>query len=90
MGTASPLVDGSEEEFIVKRHWGFTRQRDGGTIEYRVTHPSWHVWQVRTSTIEGDLADLYGADLAVALGAPPDSVLLADGSAIAVHRPRRL
>jgi uncharacterized protein YqjF (DUF2071 family) len=90
VGVASPLTDGSEEEFITEHYWGYTRQRDGGTMEYRVTHPRWPVWQVRSAAIEGDLADVYGADLADVLRAVPHSAFLAEGSAIEVHRPRRL
>ncbi|HXN75746.1 MAG TPA: DUF2071 domain-containing protein, partial [Gemmatimonadaceae bacterium] len=35
---------GSEEEFLSDRGWGYTRQRSGATIEYRVQHARWHVW----------------------------------------------
>ena len=32
---------GSEEEFITEHYWGYTKQRDGSTIEYGVEHPRW-------------------------------------------------
>ena len=89
-GVASPLVNGSEEEYITEHYWGYTRQRDGGTLEYRVTHPRWRVWQVQHATLDGDHAELYGAGLAAAIRGTPHSAFLADGSAVAVHRPTRL
>src|SRR5579862_3400245 len=36
-------AEGSEQAFVTQRHWGYTRQRDGSTIEYHVTHPPWGV-----------------------------------------------
>ena len=36
VGSPRPLEPGSEAEFITEHYWGYTRQRDGSTIEYRV------------------------------------------------------
>ena len=44
MGADYVAPPGSEEEFITEHYWGYCRQRDGGTVEYRVAHPSWLVW----------------------------------------------
>ena len=89
-GIATPLVSGTEAEFITEHYWGYTRQRDGGTVEYHVTHPRWRTWTVKSAAVQGDLTELYGAELGDALGRPPDSAFLAEGSAIAVHLPQRL
>ena len=89
-GDAAPLAPGSEAEFIAEHYWGYTRQRDGGTVEYQVTHPRWRTWNVHGAEVRGALADLYGADLGAVLTRPPDSAVLAEGSAIAVHTPARL
>jgi uncharacterized protein len=89
-GTAAPIAGGSEAEFITEHYWGYTRQRDGGTVEYQVTHPRWRVWAVARATLAADVAPLYGPAFADVLAGPPDSAFLADGSAIAVYRPRRL
>ena len=89
-GTATPLVSGSEAEFITEHYWGYTRQRDGGTVEYHVTHPRWRTWTVTSAAVHGDLAELYGAALGDVLRRPPDSAFLAEGSAIAVHMPERM
>jgi len=90
VGAARALVPGSEEEFITEHYWGYTAQRDGGTVEYRVEHPSWRVWPVRAARLTGNVAPLYGADVAAAIAGPPDSAFLADGSPIAVLAPARL
>ena len=90
VGSAEPLRAGSEEEFITEHYWGYTRQRDGGTVEYRVEHPRWRVWQVERATLDGDVAMLAGPELARALRAPPSSAFLADGSGVVVRAPRRL
>jgi len=90
VGAARPLGAGSEEEFITEHYWGYTRQRDGGTVEYRVVHPPWRVWRARHARLTGDVEGLYGADVAAALAAGPASAFLADGSAVTVHAPERL
>jgi uncharacterized protein YqjF (DUF2071 family) len=89
-GTATALVPGSEAEFIPEHYWGYTRQRDGGTVEYHVSHPRWRTWTVSAAAVQGDLSELYGASLGDVVRRPPDSVFLAEGSAIAVHMPARL
>ena len=89
-GEPRALVDGSEEEFITEHYWGYTRQRDGGTVEYRVDHPRWSVWQAQSAALDGDTTPVYGPELARVLRAPPRSVFVADGSAVTVFAPRRI
>ena len=47
-------AEGSEEQFITGHYWGYAARPGGGCVEYRVTHPSWSVWQSRQSAFEGD------------------------------------
>ena len=89
-GSSSALVRGSEAEFITEHYWGYTRQRDGGTVEYEVAHPPWRVWEANNATVSGDLATTYGPELSLALSGPPRSAFVAEGSSITVFRPRRL
>jgi hypothetical protein len=82
---------GSHEEFIARHYWGYAKQRDGGTLEYRVEHPDWRrIWSCRACPFEGDAAALYGAPFAEALRGEPRSAFLIEGSAVAVHRGRRI
>jgi len=89
-GAPRELQRGSEAEFITEHFWGYTRQRDGGTVEYQVAHPSWRVWESPEVRILGDLARTYGPQLGAVLAAPPVSSFVAEGSEITVFRPRRL
>ncbi len=75
----------SSEAFITEHYWGYTRQRDGSTVEYQVEHPRWGVARATDIVIDADLAALYGADLASFLSRPT-SAFLADGSAVSVRR----
>jgi uncharacterized protein len=83
---AVPAAD-SEAAFIAEHYWGYTSQRDGGTIEYRVAHPAWRVWPEGAVETGGDMGAFYGAGFGEVLAAPPASAFLADGSAVSVFRP---
>ena len=89
-GEAALPGEGSEETFITEHYWGYSRQRDGGTVEYQVEHPRWRVWRGQASRFDCDVAQLYGSEFAHALSRPPSSAFLADGSAVIVRRGRRL
>ena len=80
----------SEAEFIVEHYWGYTRQRDGGTVEYRVEHPPWRVAPVISAVLEGDVGRFYGAPFDEALREPPHSSLVAEGSPVAVYSGQRI
>ena len=88
----APIVPApdSEATFITEHYWGYTRQRDGGTVEYEVAHPPWRVWEGADPTLEVDAAGLYGAEFVAPLAAPPSSVFVAEGSPVVVYRPQRL
>jgi uncharacterized protein YqjF (DUF2071 family) len=89
-GEARPLEASSEEEFITEHYWGYTRQRDGGTVEYRVAHPRWYVWTATAARIDGNVRSVYGAAFADVLAGPPLSAFVADGSPITVFAPARI
>lgn len=85
-GVPENLVAGSEAEFITEHYWGYAAQPDGGTIEYRVEHPRWRVWQARDAAFECDVERVYGAQFVGALTAKPSSGFVAKGSAIVVRK----
>jgi hypothetical protein len=82
--------EGSIEQFITEHYWGYSGQPGGDCVEYRVTHPSWRVWQVGRSAFEGDAEKLYGNEIAAVLRDKPRSAFLAEGSAVSVMWGRRL
>ena len=89
-GLPTPLSPGSHEEFISERSWGFTKQAFGGTIEYAVDHPRWNVWRDARWELDGPLGDFYGEPFSSILSGAPASAFVAEGSAVAVHRPQRI
>ena len=89
-GNATVPVVGTEAQFITEHFWGYTRQRDGSTVEYEVRHPSWRVWAGEDADLRADVATLYGAAFEGALAGRPRSAFVAEGSAVSVHWPRRL
>ena len=80
----------SEEQFITEHYWGYAAQRNGGTVEYRVTHPSWRVWSGVGGRLEGDVSELYGQELGMILRGKPSSAFLAEGSEVTLSRGRKM
>ena len=90
-GPAQALVPGSEAEFITEHYWGYNVQRNGDTLEYRVEHPRWMVWDCPDASYLGPARPLlYGRSFADILEADPASAFVATGSEVAVHRGSRL
>jgi uncharacterized protein YqjF (DUF2071 family) len=89
-GDPALALDGSEEQFITEHYLGYAAQPDGGCVEYRVTHPAWRVWSARDAGFEGDVEGVYEKELAAVLRSTPASAFLAEGSAVAVMRGRRV
>jgi hypothetical protein len=83
-------VERSIEQFITEHYWGYAAQRDGGTMEYQVTHEPWRVWTATDAKFTGDASTLYGSELAAVLRGEPQAAFLAEGSPVTVHRGRRL
>jgi hypothetical protein len=75
--------------FTTQRHWGYTRRRDGSTLEYAVEHPPWRVWAAVGAELATEGGDPWKGPAPVLRG-PPLSALVAEGSAVVVSRPQRL
>jgi uncharacterized protein YqjF (DUF2071 family)/predicted DCC family thiol-disulfide oxidoreductase YuxK len=88
-GSLQPLHAGSVEHFILEHYWGYTKQDDGTTSEYRVEHPPWRFWRTRSTQIHGDIAKLYPATFREALQQAPHSAWVAQGSPVAVYAYQR-
>ena len=89
-GVPTVPAPGSEAAFITQHHWGYTRQRDGSSVEYEVEHPPWRTWDAGDATLTMDVARLYGEAFVTSLARAPVSALVAEGSAVSVSPPRRL
>lgn len=84
-GDPEPLEPGSEAEFITERYWGYNRQRDGRTLEYRVEHPPWRVWAAEDFWLTGPVGQFYGPPFERVFDDPPSSAFVAEGSPVAVY-----
>ncbi|MBI1830071.1 MAG: DUF2071 domain-containing protein [Planctomycetes bacterium] len=88
-GEPTVLAAGSEEEFITEHYWGYTKQRDGGTMVYQVEHPAWRVWPASSAMFDCDVEAVYGKAFVPHLR-DPASAFVADGSDIVVRRGERI
>lgn len=89
-GSASLPAPGSEAEFITEHYWGYTRQRNGETLEYHVEHPKWPIREATGAGVSGRLSTLYGSTFGDILSRPHRSAFVASGSAVSVYRGVRL
>jgi uncharacterized protein YqjF (DUF2071 family) len=76
----------SEGFFITEHYWGYSRQRDGSTMEYQVEHPPWRLWDAHEVKFEAEVASLYGPEFVDALKSKPTSALVAEGSEVHVRK----
>lgn len=83
---AAPITAGSLEEFITEHYWGYTFVNNRCTGAYQVAHPRWNIHAVKSYDIKCSAARLYGTAFADVLNDKPQSVFLADGSAVEVHK----
>lgn len=88
--SATPIAEGSEAEFITEHYWGFTRRSPQRTDAYEVVHPRWEQYPIVSTDIQADFGLVYGPAFGFLSKALPQSVLLAEGSAIAVQVGARL
>lgn len=87
---ATPIAEGSEEEFITEHYWGYVKVNSTKTLEYGVEHPRWNVYKTIDQAIDVDFEDVYGTDFSFLENATPMSVFLAEGSKITVKEGHRI
>lgn len=87
--TPASIIAGSEEDFVTNNYWGYTCRRDA-CREYEVQHPLWEAYPVRSYFLEVDFERLYGDKFARLSDQKPTSVLLIEGSPIAVSNSRKI
>jgi uncharacterized protein YqjF (DUF2071 family) len=77
---------GSHGEFIIEHYWGYTRRGKSRTDEYKVEHPKWNLFEAKNVLTEVDFGFTYGEKFGFLAKEKPQSVLLAEGSEIAVYK----
>ncbi len=72
-------------------HWvkeqpaGFNQSRGGKLTSFQVEHPPWRTFPIESYDMTVDFAHLYGDRWRFLQGRTPDSVVLAEGSQIAIY-----
>ena len=79
------MEDGGVEEFIFEHYYGYTKIDSAKTEEYKIAHSRWNVNQIVSYEIKCDFAAMFGIDFSFLQTAKPDSIMLAEGSSIAVE-----
>ncbi len=89
-GAPHPIDPDSEVGFITEHYLGYTPQRNGSTVEYRVAHDRWNFWNAERADFRCDVARVYGAEWSDALTAPPRSAFVCDGAPVSISFPSTL
>lgn len=89
-GEPAHPAEGSIEQFVTEHYWGYSAQRNRGSVGYHVTHPQWRVWKSLRAGFEGDGTEIYGSEFGATLQRPPDSAFIADGSPVVVFAAKRV
>jgi uncharacterized protein len=83
-------AEDSLEHFFKEHEWGFGRDRRRRTLAYRVRHPVWDAYPVRSWSLDFDAEMVYGPGWGILSAEKPASVVLAAGSAVSVYSAERL
>ena len=86
----TPAKEASFEQFITEDYWGYSRQRNGDSLEYEVSHIPWSVWMATVARFEGNAKSLYGPAIGEVLQRQPDSAFIEDGSPVVVFRGKKI
>lgn len=78
----------SMEEYFTDQAWGFARVNERKTLEYRVDHIRWHVYDTRSFMASIDFAANYGPSFAFLQNKEPEYAFMAEGSAIELKKSR--
>ncbi len=82
---ASTIENNSIEEFIFEHYFGYAKLNSEVTEEYQIHHPKWQINTVKAYDIQCDFKAMYGKDFEILNELKPQSVLLAEGSPVAIN-----
>lgn len=84
------MAPDSHEAFIAEHYWGYSTQRDGGTVEYRVEHDPWLVAPALRASLRCDVSSVYGEAFVDTLCGAPTSAFYAAGAPVTIYPGTRL
>lgn len=82
------MQHGSMEEFIFEHYFGFTKINNQISQEYRIDHPRWLINKVSDYSVRCDFENMYGKNFSNLSNVIPDSVFMAEGSAVSIEYKR--
>lgn len=83
-GPAQAPSEDTFDHWVKEQAWGFGRHRSGKAIRYHVQHPTWAAYPVEEYAIRVDTGRMYGPPWRFLEERAPDSVVLAEGSAVSI------
>lgn len=83
---ASPVVKGSEADFLIHRYWCYGKQSEDETNEYSISHAEWPIYSVEEYSIAVDFSRVFGSEFNILSSATPHSVILAEGSSVSAEK----
>jgi uncharacterized protein len=87
--THTIIQPGTLDEFIAEHYWGYNKWNNRWTLEYKLDHPRWSVYDLHSFHVDIRFEDLYPKQFLPYLYAKPHSAQLVDGSAVKL-RPTKL
>jgi uncharacterized protein len=78
------MPEESFEAFIFEHYFGYTKVDENSTLEYYIEHPTWQINKVNDYSIHCDFGVMYGDAFSFLNAEKPHSVMLGEGSDIAV------
>lgn len=82
--TPSVMPEHSESNFLIHRLWGYGKQDEETTYEYKIMHPKWSIYKVNQHGLSVDFLQ-FGAEFSILNDASPQSVMLAEGSKVTIE-----
>jgi uncharacterized protein len=79
------MKGGSFEAFIFEHYYGYTKINGNATEEYKIQHPSWKINKILNAKINCNFTKMYGGAFEHLSHTEPESVFIAEGSAIEVE-----
>ena len=81
---------GSREYFFEERFYGFSKNKKGEPLQFRVEHPSWKLYRVKYYSIDFDFGFLFGKEWGFLNREIPVCVMLLDGSPVKMFPHKKL
>jgi len=82
--------ENSREYFIINRPWGFGFWLFKTVVKYKVEHPKWLMYNLKSTEINVDFAELYGPKWEILNSLKPVNIMMAKGSEVKIFTPTKL